>query len=863
MAKDRRKLLHMHSSINDKQPTPASLEVGEIAVNNAKDKEFLSIKNSNDKVVRFSSDGQIIDWMERKEVMPYKGYVRGGAGPQSTSGDTPTADGYGSYGIENSDLINNTSELVFKLNQVAASATTKHDKVNGASDKYSKEINPTTDGGINDGAGFFIDMSRYAMQDANPRFSGITNTCYTNLSGTTRIKGLDGDCGSLLEIGVNSALTSANTATTIIKVADTSATTATLSGNTLQIRESGYIDYSGNTLTSYTSDKTCIQANTDLNMGGNTNTRIGYDCSNNSGYSNNVLISASASANTYAPNAAISGTNLDVAETNTTINSCGKIEITTDNFTVNSCTETGSSTFNFCNGYTLNSDKVTIKECNPNGSILIQEKRINLSGGTLSSTTTTDTIVNVGGNTNVVTSGSTTINTKNGTTINTTGSTNITSTNNICETSDATAAFVGSTKTNIGKNCSDGGQTTTLNLNGNTVNITGNTMSAYTSGKSCIVANTDLNLGGNSNTRIGSDCEGNPLSDNVYISATTLTEIKAPTITLSGGTTNITGDTNVNIKGGDVCISGGTDASMGAKSVKIGTDCEGSPIASDVTINSTSAITLTSTTENHTTTNYKLTANTENHNTSSFTVNSTSAACITSNGDATLGGSNSTKIGYDCAGGGITNVTNIYANSSVTINSPTTNISGDTYVGKKLYITSGLSEPLIWQYGSVCNANSGTTNFSANTAAVNRTITIPKTISDVTCGDVTNTNECLNIGKSVCVSGTVTSTQGMYTSSDVNLKNTIGYISGIDLHKANKVNLKSFKYNTDPTGRKVYGVIAQDVEEAGLNELVFVDENGLRSVDYTGLLILKLAALEKEVSMLRHQLRQMTEDNKD
>jgi len=60
MAKDRKKLQHIHSSVPDKQPTPATLEVGEIAVNNSKDQEFLSIKNSNDKVVRFSSDEQLV-----------------------------------------------------------------------------------------------------------------------------------------------------------------------------------------------------------------------------------------------------------------------------------------------------------------------------------------------------------------------------------------------------------------------------------------------------------------------------------------------------------------------------------------------------------------------------------------------------------------------------------------------------------------------------------------------------------------------------------------------------------------------------------------------------------------------------------
>ena len=75
MAKDRRKVQHIHSSVPDKQPTPATLEVGEIAVNNAKDKEFLSIKNSDNQVVRMSSDEQLVTWMEKKTVIPYSGTV--------------------------------------------------------------------------------------------------------------------------------------------------------------------------------------------------------------------------------------------------------------------------------------------------------------------------------------------------------------------------------------------------------------------------------------------------------------------------------------------------------------------------------------------------------------------------------------------------------------------------------------------------------------------------------------------------------------------------------------------------------------------------------------------------------------------
>lgn len=179
MAKDRRKLLHIHSSVPDKQPTAASLEVGEIAVNNAKDQEFLSLKNSDNKVVRFSSDNNIINWVERKEVIPYSGVV------------------------DNVHLDTNRSNIEIKLNQVVASATTKHDKVNGARDIDNNLVNPTTDGGITDGAGFAIDMSRYAMIGANPSFSSVTSTCGATLKGTTQITGGDGSCGSKFTVNTN------------------------------------------------------------------------------------------------------------------------------------------------------------------------------------------------------------------------------------------------------------------------------------------------------------------------------------------------------------------------------------------------------------------------------------------------------------------------------------------------------------------------------------------------------------------------------------------------------------------------------------------------------------------------------------
>lgn len=194
MSKDRKKLLHIHSSVNDKQPTPATLELGELGVNNAKGNAFISTKNSDGEVVRFSEDDTIVNWMEMKEVFPYEGYVRG-----SESGTS---------GVTEADLLNNKSNIIVKLNQVVPKGTDydPYDKqVNGATDIYGNPVNPINADGTKDGAGFAIDMSRYAMIDANPSFSSITTTCHATLSGTTEVKGSDDGCGSYFGVDVKNA----------------------------------------------------------------------------------------------------------------------------------------------------------------------------------------------------------------------------------------------------------------------------------------------------------------------------------------------------------------------------------------------------------------------------------------------------------------------------------------------------------------------------------------------------------------------------------------------------------------------------------------------------------------------------------
>ena len=111
--------------------------------------------------------------------------------------------------------------------------------------------------------------------------------------------------------------------------------------------------------------------------------------------------------------------------------------------------------------------------------------------------------------------------------------------------------------------------------------------------------------------------------------------------------------------------------------------------------------------------------------------------------------------------------------------------------------------------------------------------------------------------KLIMSAGTLTTnctmTTGAYfTTSDERLKTNIIDVTEDEIEKAKKVDLKSFNLKRD--GKKHFGVVAQEVEAAGLAELVNTDSEGMKSVDYTSLLILKIAELEKEIKDLKNQI---------
>ena len=128
-------------------------------------------------------------------------------------------------------------------------------------------------------------------------------------------------------------------------------------------------------------------------------------------------------------------------------------------------------------------------------------------------------------------------------------------------------------------------------------------------------------------------------------------------------------------------------------------------------------------------------------------------------------------------------------------------------------------------------------------------------------GTISGDIELTNGGTSMTglkILGGIQATNGMIAptylnSSDERLKKNIETISENDIDKVKNVDLKSYAFKSDNS--KHFGVIAQDVERAGLEELVASSTEGIKSVDYISLLILKIAELENEIKNLKEQIK--------
>ena len=295
-----------------------------------------------------------------------------------------------------------------------------------------------------------------------------------------------------------------------------------------------------------------------------------------------------------------------------------------------------------------------------------------------------------------------------------------------------------------------------------------------------------------------------------------------------------------------LCASGGTTAAfVGATKTNIGKNCADG--------GQTTTLNLNGTTINQTGNTININAPTLNIDTTDFDIDSTNV-CISAVTKANFYGA-TTNIGIDCGGttaatvnvsgatinnGGTTNNNNFTTvnNTATTINNKATNynISGATTVRGNTNI-SGTSLTV-----SAATNITGATNIKGAT-----------TIS----GSSLSVTGATNLNGNVCVTGTVTASQAIY-SSDRDLKENIDYLHYDLIRKIADVRERSFNFKGEEN--RVYGVIAQEVQEAGFDELVYTKDDGHLAVDYTSLMILKIAYLENLCQELLYDVDKLKEE---
>lgn len=99
--------------------------------------------------------------------------------------------------------------------------------------------------------------------------------------------------------------------------------------------------------------------------------------------------------------------------------------------------------------------------------------------------------------------------------------------------------------------------------------------------------------------------------------------------------------------------------------------------------------------------------------------------------------------------------------------------------------------------------------------------------------------------------GTVTC-QRVSQTSDRRMKKRVRDVRRDDTDRARDVRLVEFVYRHGRDRSRKYGVVAQELEDAGLGNLVAEDGSGMKSVDYTALLCLKVRMLERRVAALEN-----------
>lgn len=752
MSKDRKAVVHIHSNVNDKQPTPQTLRFGELGVNYATNNAFLSTKNSAGEVIRFSEDGTLINWMEYKTVFPYKAEVRGSAGDV----------------ITDRDLSENTSNLVFKINQKVAPNTVHHGDVNNATDVFGNPISQMSADGTSDGAGFAVDMSGYAMIGANPSFSSVTATYQSALSGTTGIYGTlvgDGDSATLSFCDGFS-----------VKSDDISFSSCT-SGNgeftintgdvTVGATNVGVVAEATNVTSrsfAVEAEDACIVGTRKINVYGD-ETYVGVDCDD--------------TTERFATNTVVKGSNISVSGITTDIKGDSDVTVRSD----------GSLDISGRTTNIISSDTTDIK---------------GMSGVTVRS----DGNLGISGDT-------TDINGISGVTIHSDGGLDI-SGRTICERALVDAAFFGMGKTIIGMTC-DGSS----------------------------VASEDIVIGRTPST-IGSQ-----------LSATTVDGAIEEAFNRSKVTMTVVEHT----AGSELLKT----YKLFQDGVQIGQDINipKDHVLKDAEIvyGNLNGTTFTPCASGATGCHYyiKLTWNVFNPSTGHADDKVSYLPC-----DKFI----QVVEAYNAQSNGI--------KTTVTLEDGKYKVSGSTNVSVAYgdnwnhiqTADQGLNEGFVLSaYTLNVNVLSGTPTehtetYDAFHSGKTIDIVVPNSIThlnEYTSGS-SGENACLALGDTdICFSGGKVVAQNFYATSDRGKKENIEPLLQKDYSKADSVSFKTFNFKDDADKKKMYGVIAQDVVAAGLEDVVETDADGTLSVDYTSMLILKIASLEARIEAMHKEISELKE----
>ena len=202
------------------------------------------------------------------------------------------------------------------------------------------------------------------------------------------------------------------------------------------------------------------------------------------------------------------------------------------------------------------------------------------------------------------------------------------------------------------------------------------------------------------------------------------------------------------------------------------------------------------------------------------------------------------------------------------------NKTGDTMTGA-LTVNGGnitTDSNFVGNLNNTLSFTSGAFSATSFNNSKGATVNVPTDISHLSCdkepsswtvfdnryvnvtGDIMSGN--LTVGTSttkvtISTNGTIDATGSIY-SSDKKLKKNIKSVSNKDIEAVSKIDLKSYKFINDESERERYGVIAQDLEKVGLNNLV-VETDNKKGVDYISFLILKIAQLEKRIEELENK----------